>query len=116
MSKVKVKSYLSPTLVLLAMDWDEGFNRKDFLGFAIQRTPGFRAKTGEKQNKSDWLLNRIGFNGPNAKGADMPSNTNPIQHFHWWDARIDTADRGKTFTYTVYPVAGDWESPQLVKG
>jgi len=115
MAKVKATTYLSPTLVLIAMDWDEGLDRHDFLGFAIKRTPGFRGKTGKPQAESDWLPNRIGFNGANPKGTDMPSNTNPIQHFQWWDARIDTEDRGKNFTYEIFPVVGPWQTPQLLE-
>ena len=34
---VHIKSYCSPTLVLLAYDWPEGRQREDFLGFAIER-------------------------------------------------------------------------------
>ncbi|PWT74722.1 MAG: phospholipase [Bacteroidetes bacterium] len=115
MSNVALNSYLSPTLVLLAIDWDEGNGNNDFLGFAIKRTPGFRPKQGQPQNASDWLPNRLGFNGPNPGGADAPSNTNPIQHFVWWDSRIDTEDRGSTFTYQAYPVKGPASNPQLIE-
>ena len=38
---VRAKSYTSPTLVLLAFDWELGGGRNDFLGFAIKRVPGF---------------------------------------------------------------------------
>ncbi len=43
---VSVRSYLSPTLVLLAFDWPGAQARTDFLGFAIARTPGFWAADG----------------------------------------------------------------------
>jgi hypothetical protein len=99
-SRVAVRPYLSPTLVLLAFDWQEGRGRSDFLGFAIQRTPGF---DGQKRS---WLPNRISFAGPAPDGKDLPSNDNPIQKFMWWDARIDSSDRGKGFTYTITPVVG----------
>ena len=85
---VIVQSYLSPTLVLLAFDWSEAIERKDFLGFAIQRTPGFDGAA------SSWLPNRIGFEGPKPDQSDFPSDVAPIQKFYWWDARIDTKDRG----------------------
>jgi len=114
MNQATVKPFLSPTLVLLALNWEDGINQNDFLGFAIKRTPGFRPKLGAKPNDSDWLPNRLGFNGPNPNGADMPSNTNPIQHFQWWDAKINTEDRGTTFTYEVYPVKGTPENLVLV--
>jgi hypothetical protein len=108
MTKVLVRSYVSPTLVLLAMDWPDGSKRDDFLGFAIRRTPGFW------QQRQSWLPNRIGFDGPPADGKDLPSNTAPIQKFMWWDARIDTKDRGKTIHYEVIPVVKPWMSPKLV--
>jgi hypothetical protein len=94
------KSYVSPTLVLLAYDWAPGSGRNDFLGFAIQRTPGFDGAV------SSWLPNRIGFNGPKPDQSDFPSNEAPIQKFYWWDARITTLDRGTSFSYKIVPVAG----------
>ena len=97
---VAVRSYQSPTLVLLAYDWPAGDDREDFLGFAIERTPGF---DGAAQS---WLPNRIGFNGPKPDQSDFPSNEAPIQKFYWWDARIDTKDRGSSFSYRVVPVTG----------
>jgi len=54
---VIVRPFTSPTLVLLAFDWPEGNGKSDFLGFAIERTPGFNGAP------SSWLPNRIGFNG-----------------------------------------------------
>lgn len=143
MAKVTARAFVSPTLVLLAMDWADGAKRNDFLGFAIKRTPGFRPRQGAVPNPSDWLPNRLGFHGPNpgsgpvapdasktkkakksadaaaesgtevvgaplsdaqTPSGDLPSLTNPIQHFQWWDARINTEDRGTTFTYEIYPV------------
>lgn len=100
MEPVKIKPYVSPTLVLLALDWPDGGSRRDFLGFAIRREPGF---FGQPQS---WLPNRIGFDGPAPKGSDLPSDTSPIQKFLWWDARIDDEHRGQTFTYTAAPVVG----------
>lgn len=105
---VVVRSYESPTLVLLAFDWPAGDGRSDFLGFAIERTPGFQGA-----DKS-WLPNRIGFNGPKPDQSDFPSNEAPIQKFYWWDARIDTKDRGSTFSYRVIPVIGPSGALQLV--
>jgi hypothetical protein len=92
--------------LLLAFDWPKGDGRKDFLGFAIRRTPGF---DGAAQS---WLPNRIGFDGPGRDGADFASNETPIQKFYWWDARITTKDRGSAFTYDIIPVTG---SPGSIK-
>ncbi len=109
MSTVRMKAYVSPTLVLLAFDWPDGGARSDFLGFAVSRTPGFG---GEAMS---WLPNRIGFDGPAAGGRDFPSRTCPIQKFLWWDARIDDEDRGKTLTYRALPVCGTRDAPVLVE-
>lgn len=94
------RAYLSPTLVLLAFDWPNGRDRDDFLGFAIERTPGSRGQA------RSWLPNRITFRGPAPQHRDAPSNRFPIQKFAWWDARIDDADRGRRFAYRIVPVAG----------
>ncbi|HZD02601.1 MAG TPA: phospholipase D-like domain-containing protein [Actinomycetes bacterium] len=109
MARAKVRTYLSPALVLLAFDWGAGGSRDDFLGFAIERRPGFWGAA------SSWLPNRIGFGGPATHG-DFPSNTSPIQKFMWWDARIDDTDRGRRFSYTVTPVVGDAAAPRLLPG
>ena len=98
---VKARAYTSPTLVLLAMDWPGGADHPDFLGFAIQRTPGFAPG-----QVSGYLLNKIGFHPPKPGDAPHPSDRAPIQKFLWWDSAINDADRGGTFTYTVTPVTG----------
>jgi len=100
MAKVLIKPYVSPNCVLLALDWPDGGDRKDFLGFAVRRTPGFR------DQPQSWLPNRLGFDGPAPKGQDLPSHENPIQKFLWWDARIDDADRGRQLSYEALPVVG----------
>ena len=100
MARVRARFYTSPTLVLLALDWSEGEHLRDFLGFAIKRTPGFRGA------KESWLTNRIGFKGPPPGNKFLDSNVAPIQKFMWWDAQIDTADRGKSFQYDIWPVRG----------
>ena len=107
---VKVKCYTSPTLVLLGYDWPSGSERSDFLGFAIERSPGFDGAT------ASWLSNRIGFGGPKPDQSDFPSNEAPIQKFYWWDARIDTKDRGATFTYRVIPITGSQGSLKTLDG
>lgn len=108
MSAVRIRPYTSPSLVLLAVDWDEGAKRPDFLGFAIRRTPGFRMANARRS----WLPNRIGFYGP-ARRGEFPSSKAPIQKFLWWDARIDATDRGRTFYYEAIPVVGTPKEPKL---
>ncbi|RAG14586.1 phospholipase, partial [Burkholderia multivorans] len=112
---VRVRSYLSPTLVLLAFDWPDAQSRADFLGFAIRRTPGFRSADGSRRASASWLPNRLTFDGPAADTqGDAPTDQAPIQKFMWWDARIDPQDRGAAFRYDVYPVVGTPERLQLL--
>ncbi len=107
MAKVTARAYLSPTLVLLAMDWPDGAARPDFLGFAIRRTPGFLDFNTGVVAASSFLPNRISFTGPPPDGQpDFPSNVAPIQKFMWWDARIDGSNAGDTLTYEITPVCG----------
>jgi hypothetical protein len=115
MSSVIARAYLSPTLVLLAMDWPDGATRQDFLGFAIRRTPGFLDLTTGVVAQSSMLPNRISFDGPPAEGQpDFPSDVAPIQKFMWWDARLDGSKSGDSLTYEITPVCGTTDSLQLV--
>jgi phosphatidylserine/phosphatidylglycerophosphate/cardiolipin synthase-like enzyme len=107
---LEFRGYLSPGVVLLAFDWPEGKDNSDFLGFSIQRTPGFG------NNASSYLMNRIGFNGPPKDGSWKPSNLWPIQKFYWWDAQINDADRGKSFTYRLAPIKGPAANPTEYSG
>lgn len=112
---VSVRSYLSPTLVLLAFDWADAQSRDDFLGFAIRRTPGFWSADGKTRAPDSWLPNRLTFDGPAADTqGDAPTDQAPIQKFMWWDARIDPQDRGASFRYDVYPVVGTPEHLQVL--
>ncbi len=106
MTKVKSKAYASSHVILLAFNWEEGKADKDFIGFAIQRTPGIFIKGGTRQQKS-WLPNRLNFEGPIKTGNYTGSDRNPIQKFMWWDAQINDADEAKTFTYTITPAVFD---------
>jgi phosphatidylserine/phosphatidylglycerophosphate/cardiolipin synthase-like enzyme len=103
-SKVKICPYPSPKVILLAFDWPIGKNRKDFLGFAIKRKPGFYGKP------FSWLPNRISFRGP-VKNKEFSSDKFPIQKFMWWDARINDADENHSFKYTIIPVVGTQDEP-----
>ncbi|SPB14397.1 phospholipase [Caballeronia novacaledonica] len=112
---IQIRAYLSPTLVLLALDWAAGKTRADFLGFAIQRSPGFWSADGKHRAPTSWLPNRLTFDGPVPNGhPDAPSNVAPIQKFMWWDARIDEPDRETSFVYTAWPVVGSASDPQLL--
>src|SRR5258706_6465152 len=106
----QIRAYLSPTLVLLAFNWEAGANRNDFLGFAIRRTPPY---DGEQHPETingrqwSWLPNRLSFAGPGADGQDFSSKSSPVQKFMWWDARYRAEEAGHAHvTYMVIPVTG----------
>lgn len=116
MAAVNARAYLSPTLVLLAMDWSDGEARQDFLGFAIRRTPGFRDLATGADAASSWLPNRLSFDGPPPDGQpDFPSNVAPIQKFMWWDARLEGRSGGDSLTYEITPVCGAPGALQLIQ-
>jgi hypothetical protein len=76
---VQVKGYTSSSLVLLAFDWPAADLRDDFVGFGIERTPGFRG---------------------------TPSGLRPIRQGYWWDSGIGADDQGSCFRYRVVPMIG----------
>ena len=90
-------AYKSPTLVLLTFDWPSGSTRDDFLGFAIERTPG------PGRTASSWLPNRTAFGGPVA-APDPDSCHAPIRKSPWWDSRIEDTNRGTELSYRVVPM------------
>lgn len=111
---VRVRPYLSPSLVLLALDWPEGEGRNDFLGFAIKRTPGFLDLSTNEREASSWLPNRVGFDGPPAEGEpDFPTNDAPVQKFMWWDARLEGFTSADAIAYEVWAVTGDPDAGKL---
>ena len=113
---VVVRPYLSPTLVLLALDWARGETEPGFLGFAIKRSPGFFRPGDASRALESWLPNRITFDGAVPAGKpDAPTRLAPVQKFMWWDARIEPEDRKGHFVYTVYPVVGTPVDPQLLE-
>jgi len=85
---VMVKSYASPTSVLLAFDWPDGAQHADFLGFAIRRTPGF-------PGGGNFLFNKLDFTPIKPTDKPKPSDKAPIQKFNWWDSGFSDKDRGK---------------------
>lgn len=123
MERVRVRAYPAPAMILLAMDWSEGSQKQDFLGFAIKRTPGFRDPSTRKYAPYSWLLNRINFKGPaRPDEPDYPSNEAPIQKFMWWDARIGDEDREAaeagnpaSFHYEIWPVTGSPTRTKLLE-
>src|SRR5271165_4587670 len=97
---VLVKSYTSPTLVLLAYDWPAADQRADFRGFGIERTPGFDGAA------RSWL--------PRPSGAPAAAPGAPVRKFYWWYINIDSNDRGARFQYRVVPVIGPEDRLQLL--
>ena len=87
--------------MLLTFDWTDGANHGNFLGFAIERTPGFGA-----DGASSFLLNKLDFKPPENDDAVKPSDQAPFQKFNWWDGGIEPKDRGTVLKYKVIPVVG----------
>ena len=96
---VTARVYTSSSLALLAMDWPDGADHPDFLGFAISRTPGFG------QAKTSWLGNKIDFSAPIKDAKPFPSNVAPFQKFLWWDSSVSDG-KARKFAYTITPVTG----------
>jgi len=102
MAKATVKVYASPGCVLLTFDWADGENHPDFLGFAIERNPGY-----SKNGAAEFLFNKLDFVPPKDQAAKpKTSDKAPFQKFNWWDGGINPADLGKVFQYTIIPVIG----------
>lgn len=101
MTAVTVKTYASPTCILLAFDWADGAQHSNFLGFAIRRTPGYG-----KDKQPQFLFNKLDFVPIAETAKPKPSNQAPIQKFNWWDSGFNTEDRGKDFKYEIVPVLG----------
>jgi phosphatidylserine/phosphatidylglycerophosphate/cardiolipin synthase-like enzyme len=101
MAQVVVTAYPSPTCIFLAFDWDDGAQHADFLGFAIERDPGYGA-----DKKPQFLFNKLDFVPIAEKAKPKGSDLAPFQKFNWWDSGFKTEDRGKRFKYTVFPVRG----------
>jgi hypothetical protein len=78
MKRTAVRAYCSPTLVLLALDWADG-DRDDFLGLAVERTPGMRPSLNEPQAPKSYCRTA-------SASTDRPRTARPIQKFQWWDA------------------------------
>lgn len=117
MTPIRARPYLSPTLVLLALDWEDGQSRADFLGFSIKRTPGFLDLATHQLAPSSWLPNRLGFKGPPAAGQpDFPTNVAPIQKFMWWDARLEGLAVGTPITYEIWAATGTADHVTLESG
>jgi hypothetical protein len=85
--RVQVKSYPTPSLVLLAFDWPAADQYSDFAGYGIERTPGL---DGEK------------------------SSMLPVRRSYWWDAAIGSSDRGTSIRYRVVPMVGAAEAYQCL--
>jgi phosphatidylserine/phosphatidylglycerophosphate/cardiolipin synthase-like enzyme len=98
---VSIKTYLSPTCVLLTYNWEDGVTHGDFLGFAIHRTPGYGNNAA-----GEYLTNKLDFTPQKPDAKPKTTDKAPIQKFNWWDGGIRSEDRGKTFKYRITPVRG----------
>ncbi|MGH9278173.1 MAG: phospholipase D-like domain-containing protein [Acidimicrobiales bacterium] len=102
---VFVKAYAGSTGVLVAFDVDAE-RRKGLLGFALQRKEGNQAR--------EWLLGTLHFPGvAHDPGQRVPTNQAPVQKFRWSDYSVFD---GRTYSYTVHPVYGTPDHPDVQDG
>ncbi|MEW6402458.1 MAG: phospholipase D-like domain-containing protein [Chloroflexota bacterium] len=103
---VTVKAYAGTTGVLLAMNIEIP-KRQGLLGFAIRRLR-------VSKNRRDWLAGGLHFPGIEHKpGEFASSNVAPIQKFRWSDY---TVYPDEDYEYTVHPVYGAPEKPEVTPG
>jgi hypothetical protein len=76
---VAARAYLSPTLVLLALDWKDGQTTPDFLGFAVKRKPGFLSADGQSRESESWLPNHVTFRCYAADSARIVHGSNNME-------------------------------------
>src|SRR5262245_40174304 len=102
---IKLRAYAGSTGVILAMDATPA-RRKGLLGFAIERV--------EPQGRRQWLTGMVHFpKSPAKPGEPVDSNKAPFQKFRWSDYRVYS---GCSYTYTVHPVYGTWDRPDVQPG
>ncbi len=103
---VLVKAYAGTTGVILAVNVDDN-RRQGLLGFAFERRD-------DQDGNEKWLSGRLNFPGKFYKpGMLMPTKAAPIQKFRWSDYGVEP---GSGYVYTIYPVYGTPEAPQLEPG
>ncbi len=91
---ISIKGFSGTTGIMLAFNIEPAL-RKNFLGFAIERT--------DKKKKA-WLQGALHFPGATDNSfALVDSNLAPIQKFRWSDYSVY---EGGTYTYKVYGVYG----------
>jgi len=90
---VRIKTYISRSLIMLAYDWETGQSRADFAGFGIERTPGVAGAA------KSWM--------PGVGGTLR-------NECYSWDRCADVADRTAAFRYRVVPVVGTPEAPEYL--
>lgn len=102
---LSVKGYAGTTGVLLAMNVTPE-RREGLLGFALKRRDG-------RNGRREWLLGALPFPHMTVPpGTPLRTNIAPIQKFRWSDYRVYP---DMIYEYTVHPVYGTAERPQLGK-
>lgn len=102
---VIVKAYAGTTGVLLGIDIAPQ-KRTGLLGFALERSVA--------QGTNEWLSATLPFPHMQKKPGELiPTNLAPIQKFRWSDYRVYPET---TYSYTVHPVYGDPEQPDIEVG
>ncbi|MBI4420624.1 MAG: hypothetical protein HY560_07345 [Gemmatimonadetes bacterium] len=102
---VRATALVGMHTVILGFDFlGSASERAELLGFAIHRQDLTR-------NEAWWLPGQIRFrNMKGDYGEDLPTNRAPLQKFRWGDY---TVHPGHQYVYSIYPVAGKSDQPQL---
>lgn len=85
------------------------------IGFAIERQWRAGSPAGRTPNRSEYLLNRVGFRSePGATtNPRQPSTVWPFQRYNWTDHEIGPGDLAR---YRIVPVGGRAAAPLLMTG
>ncbi|MBT8234530.1 MAG: hypothetical protein HKO66_07315 [Saprospiraceae bacterium] len=88
--------------VLLGWSMDESIDRKDFMGFAVNRSEYDR--TTKELLRKFWLNGKKRFKGEVGDlGLDVRSDQGPFQRFRWSDYTVHPS---RAYTYEVFPMFG----------
>ena len=109
-SKLKGRAYAGTYVVALAWDFvsSAASNRKDLLGFAIERT---QLKNGSIVEKY-WIKGIKRFKDKDIgldPGTPVPTSEHPVQSFQWCDY---TAKENHQYQYRIVPAYGS--NPKLI--
>lgn len=107
MNKIDVKAVVNADDVFLI--W-RASKIEDCLGFAIERQWVQGGRPFRVPDRSEYLLNRVGFKSEPGPAANprQPSTQWPFQRYNWTDHEVGPGDRAR---YRIVPITGSAASP-----